>query len=74
MLLAVEDSGPGFSDLALEQLPLHTTKPQGTGLGLYLVEQICSNHGGRLEVGRSSLGGASVRMHLRLDRVPPAPA
>jgi PAS domain S-box-containing protein len=74
VLLAVEDSGPGFSDLALEQLPLRTTKPQGTGLGLYLVEQICSNHGGLLEVGRSSLGGASVRMHLPLDRVPPAPA
>ncbi len=70
--LAVEDSGPGFSKLTLEQQPLRTTKPQGTGLGLYLVEQICSNHGGRLELGRSPLGGAAVRIRLPLDRLPTA--
>ncbi|KEF43403.1 MAG: hypothetical protein ER33_01275 [Cyanobium sp. CACIAM 14] len=70
--LAVDDNGPGFPALSSEQLLLRTTKSKGTGLGLYVVEQIASLHEGRLDLGRSALGGASARLLLPLAASPPA--
>jgi PAS domain S-box-containing protein len=66
--LAVEDNGPGFTAPSPEELLLRSTRCDGTGLGLYVVEQITGLHGGRLELGRSSLGGAAARLRLPLDR------
>ncbi|MFO7628818.1 MAG: PAS domain-containing protein [Prochlorococcaceae cyanobacterium] len=68
--LRLEDNGPGFGDLDLSELPLVTTKRQGTGLGLYVVQTTVANHGGSLTIGSSSLGGAEVVLRLPL----PAPA
>lgn len=50
--LHVQDGGRG---IAVEQLPrifdpLYTTKPGGTGLGLYLVQQIVAAHNGQVGV------------------------
>ena len=63
LLLSVEDSGPGFSpeqQLASE-LPIESTKPEGMGMGLFLVRTAVENHRGRITFSRSpSLGGASV--------------
>ncbi|MCS5700042.1 PAS domain S-box protein [Cyanobium sp. FGCU-52] len=67
--LSVDDNGPGLPSPSSEQLLLRTSKPTGTGMGLFVVEQILANLGGNLELGRSSLGGASVR--LRLPLAPP---
>lgn len=69
LVLAVGDNGPGMSATVLESLPLLTTKPDGTGIGLYLVQTAVENHSGRLAFDRSPLGGAEVRLHLPL---PPA--
>jgi signal transduction histidine kinase len=64
-LLEVHDSGPGFSPDALARLtePFFTTKATGTGLGLFSVRLCAEQHGGALELDRSSeLGGACARI------------
>jgi PAS domain S-box-containing protein len=66
LVVAVGDNGPGISASVLESLPLQSTKPDGTGIGLYLVQTAVENHSGRLAFERSSLGGAEVRLHLPL--------
>jgi two-component system nitrogen regulation sensor histidine kinase NtrY len=45
--LVVEDTGPGLSDEARRQLftPFFTTKEQGQGIGLTLVQQVLGAHG-----------------------------
>lgn len=62
--LSVADEGTGFTQEVLERAtePFFTTKPvgKGTGLGLAISQRIVENHGGRLLLGRSSLGGAEV--------------
>jgi PAS domain S-box-containing protein len=80
LVLAVGDNGPGISAAVLESLPLLTTKPEGTGIGLDLVQAAVENHSGRLAFDRSPLGGAEVRLHLPLTPtvhplggVPPRP-
>lgn len=67
VVLTVADSGPGFDPQVLASLPLATTKPDGTGLGLFVVQTTVENHGGRLQFGRCGrLGGAEVRLELPL--------
>jgi PAS domain S-box-containing protein len=62
LVLVVGDSGRGFPEEATaDQLP-DSTKPGGTGLGLFIVRTAAENHGARLEIGRSPLGGAEVRI------------
>jgi PAS domain S-box-containing protein len=66
--IVVGDSGPGMSPEHIAALPFETTKPDGTGLGLYLVRTCVENHGGSMSVGRSPLGGAEIRLRLPLNR------
>ena len=66
-VLTVEDSGPGFSgDPQLRMdVPLESTKPEGMGMGLYLIRTAVDNHGGRISFDRSPvLGGARVEVSL----------
>jgi PAS domain S-box-containing protein len=63
--LRVADNGPGFADLQLEQLLLASSKPQGSGLGLFVVNAAVQIHGGSVQLGRSGeLGGAEVLLRL----------
>ncbi len=68
--LVVEDSGQGVDteDVAHVFEPFYTTKGEGTGLGLATVARHVAAHRGRVEVGRSGLGGA--RFVLTLPRLP----
>jgi signal transduction histidine kinase len=52
VLLQVRDSGTGIPAQHLGQIfePLYTTKPGGTGLGLYIVREILVAHGGQVTV------------------------
>lgn len=60
--LVVGDSGRGLpADADIDALP-KSTKPGGTGLGLFIVRTAAENHGAKLEIGNSPLGGAEFRI------------
>jgi signal transduction histidine kinase len=65
--LCVRDSGPGIDPAMRARLfvPFHTSKSDGTGLGLVICRMIAANHGGSLELDESGPGGAFV---VRLPR------
>lgn len=50
--LAIGDTGPGIAPSELEKIfvPFHTTKTQGTGLGLPICKQLIEQHGGSIRV------------------------
>lgn len=62
----VFDRGPGFSPEAMQNavLPLYTTKPNGSGMGLALSREVAEAHGGSLDVGNRRDGGAWIRVRL----------
>lgn len=66
LVFTVEDNGPGIAAGDIEHLlePFFTTKAIGTGLGLAVVDAVATEHGGRVEVGHSELGGAMFSLHL----------
>ncbi len=61
---AVSDTGPGFTQEALEQFgtPFFSTKPKGTGLGLATSLKIMQDQGGSLEPGIVETGGLVIMM------------
>jgi signal transduction histidine kinase len=68
--LQVQDNGCGIPAANLAQIfePLYTTKPGGTGLGLYIVQEIAVAHGG--EVTAQSVDGHGTIFTLTLPRQP----
>ena len=64
--ITVDDNGPGIEPSARERVfqPFFTSKRNGTGLGLALVQKIIVFHNGRITAGASALGGASLRVTL----------
>jgi signal transduction histidine kinase len=73
--LQVRDTGSGISAENLRKIfePLYTTKPGGTGLGLYIVQEIMAAHEGGVSV--DSVRGQGTTFTLTLPRaVDEAPA
>ena len=64
LVLAIGDSGPGWSGAERDTTPFSTTKPSGSGIGLYVVRTVLRNHHGRLSFKTSPLGGAELQMQL----------
>jgi nitrogen fixation/metabolism regulation signal transduction histidine kinase len=66
--ITVADNGPGFPEHMRERVfhPFFTTKAQGTGLGLALVQKIVVTHNGRVVAGRASTGGGLITVVLPL--------
>ncbi len=74
LLFSIEDDGPGISPEHLAQIfdPFFTTKSsgEGTGLGLYLVEEIISEHNGCMSVEHRDAGGTRFLIWLPLPQAP----
>jgi hypothetical protein len=66
VVLIFHDSGGGFPKDNIAQLldPFFTTKDDGTGLGLPIVNNIVASHNGTLALGNAPDGGAEVRVTL----------
>ena len=60
--LVVGDSGPGLPAGASADQLTESTKAGGSGLGLFIVRTAVENHGAKLEIGNSPLGGAEFRI------------
>lgn len=66
LVIAIDDTGPGFSDEVLRKVfsPFCTDKPGGTGLGLAISKRIVDEHGGSIIAENRPTGGASLRVVL----------
>ena len=64
--IEVIDNGPGFSEemLATGIRPFSTSRPQGTGLGLVMVQRLARETGGRIKLSNHSPRGARVELSL----------
>lgn len=62
----VIDTGPGIPAPELERIftEFHTTKPEGTGLGLTVARDLTQAHGGTLEVASTPGAGATFTVLL----------
>ena len=76
VVLELADEGQGIHPDAVDKIfdPFYTSKDTGTGLGLSLVQQVISSHGGRVEV-ESALGRGSVfRLYFPVHEAKPRSA
>lgn len=64
LVIEVGDSGPGMPDAAKDQLIDSPCTSPGGGLGLWIVRRHIDELGGKIDVERSDLGGALVRMTI----------
>jgi signal transduction histidine kinase len=66
--IVILDNGPGIEPTALSKLfrPFYTTKADGTGLGLAVVQKIIVQHGGQVEARNRPEGGAAFMVTLPL--------
>jgi two-component system sensor histidine kinase PilS (NtrC family) len=66
----VGDHGEGMEPEEVSRIfePFYTTKEKGTGLGLAVVNQIVSDHGGRVEVESTPQQGTTIRLQLPSTR------
>lgn len=65
--ISIEDTGPGIpeADIPLLFTPFHTTKAEGTGLGLSYAEKVVKGMGGSLNlVNRQNRPGAVLTIRL----------
>jgi PAS domain S-box-containing protein len=63
--LWIDDEGPGLPNAANLFVPFFTTKPGGSGIGLFLSRQIAEAHGGMLTLD-NRVGARGCRAHLKL--------
>ena len=69
VLIRVSDTGEGISPENLSRVtdPYFTTKPEGSGLGLALVQKIVEEHGGSMEIESREVFGATINITLYSD-------
>jgi signal transduction histidine kinase len=68
--LLFEDNGPGFTPEALARVfqPFATTKANGIGLGLAIVQKVIVSHNGHIVAANRPEGGAQFRLRLPIPR------
>jgi len=67
--IRVSDTGCGMDEEVKEKIfqPFFTTKGNGTGLGMALVQRIVENHGGAIEIDSAPGKGTEVVLTFPLD-------
>jgi len=67
--ISVQDSGPGVAKELQKKImePFFTTRSQGTGLGLAVVQMVCRAHDGRLELISEEGDGACFTVCIPLE-------
>lgn len=70
LLVGVEDTGPGIPEGLRERIfdPFFSTRADGNGLGLYIVNDIVHAHGGEVAVETSPEGGARFVLRLPVEQ------
>ncbi len=65
-VLTITDTGPGIADSARDALftPFFTTKRDGRGLGLTIVQEILANHGLVFELRNARAGGGEFEIRF----------
>jgi len=67
--IAIEDNGAGIGDTSNLFVPFFTTKPEGSGIGLVLSQQIAENHHGSLSLyNRDDRSGCIAIMRIPLPK------
>lgn len=66
--ISVQDNGPGVAANIQQQImePFFTTRSQGTGLGLAVVQMVCRAHDGRVELVSEEGDGACFTLFIPL--------
>jgi signal transduction histidine kinase len=66
LVIRIEDTGPGIPASELSRLftPFHTTKTDGTGLGLAYSKKVIEGMKGGIELSNRDEGGAVLAIHL----------
>ncbi len=64
--VSFRDSGPGISPEAIGHVfePFHSSKSEGTGLGLMIVQRIVRDHGGQIEIHSEPRKGTTFTIYL----------
>lgn len=69
LVIEVLDDGPGIADCQNLFVPFYTTKPNGSGIGLVLSQQIAEAHGGSVSLENRRDGpGCLARLSLPLGQ------
>ncbi len=66
---AFKDTGPGIAPEEMTSIfeAYHTTKKEGSGLGLMIVQRIVRDHGGEMEVHSEPRAGTTFTLYLPRD-------
>lgn len=70
VIITISDTGPGIPQDKLEHVfrPFYTTKEEGTGLGLYITQQLIEKIGGRIKVESTVGVGTTFEVNLPCQR------
>jgi signal transduction histidine kinase len=66
LIVSISDTGVGLPAESAERIfdPFHTTKPQGTGMGLTITRSIVESYGGRVWAAAKEGNGATFYFTL----------
>jgi signal transduction histidine kinase len=65
----ISDTGRGISEAEVSRIfePFFSTRTKGTGLGLWVTQDIVRHHGGRIEVSSMPGSGTTFNIVLPVD-------
>ena len=65
IVINISDNGIGIPDIKKAMNPYFTTKPQGTGLGLPIINKIINEHSGELVItNNEKMDGVEIKILL----------